>query len=1099
MIGSLAGPGRGAWVLRRLEPAEARHDMITVETAIERLPEGESAPLSPVQERMWFLQEFLSASYAYNSPIPFRVRGFLDHALVGRAVTAVVRRQEVLRTRFQRADPCPLQVVDPAPDEFPVAFEEAADLSAAISRIREEGKKTVNLETGPVLRVFLFRLGGRDDDHILLLAMHHASFDAWSCRLFMKEFQQAYAALRRGEEGGLGELRVRYRDAAVWQRKLLEDAEVVEQVLGYWLKQLDGELPVLRMPADHPRPAEFTNRGCVLRRMLPGELVADAAALAMRKRTTLFSVYLAAYFAFLHRYTGDEDIIIGVPSFGRRHPDFEEIIGVFVTTLPVRVRVDGNASWASLLTAVRSALLEAIWHDQIGFEQVLQALELRRDPGTTPVFQTLCHLIDFPRDVSGDVEEGLAIERVPYDLGSSQVDLAMLFEKKADGIELRAQYNPDLFEKSSAERWLRHFHRLLAQVCEDPERPVKELELLEEHERKLMLWEWNRTEQDWGSLPDVAARIGEAARRHPEQTALRWKDREMSYGDLDASATRIARVLREGGPDALAEEERVGVLMERSPGMVAGLLGILRAGGAYLPVDPSYPAERIRFLLEDGGVRTLLVDGSTARLAEGLPVRALSLDSWEGWTGSTAAAGEGEFAPLAPERLAYVIYTSGSTGRPKGVLVEHGALTNFIEQHVLVTELGSADRVAMLSTLTFDISVEELWPPLCCGACVCLCEEEVKLAPPRLLDWFRREEVTVTHLPTPYTELLLAEDWPQGHRVRLFLTGGDRLHGYPRKQFPFRFLNTYGPTESTVTATWCEVPTGTGQEGVPPIGRPVANMRVYVLDRNLAPVPPGVSGELYLAGRSLARGYLNREDETARRFVKDPFCDSGGARMYATGDVVRWRNDGQLDFLGRADDQIQVRGHRVEPGEVEQVLREAPGVKEATVVVRRNPAGENRLAAYYERREGEGTDWETLRRHLAMRLPDYMLPGAWMEVDSWPRTPAGKMDRQRLPEPDWFAAAGGAVGELPREGTERELAELWGSLLALETVGREDDFFMVGGESLKAMQLISRIRKRWPVEVGVRAIFEHRTVSQLAGFLDQQMELDAEPIEEGVL
>ncbi|HUF60746.1 MAG TPA: amino acid adenylation domain-containing protein [Verrucomicrobiales bacterium] len=1075
--------------------------MVTMEQWIERLPEGESAPLSPVQERMWFLQEFLSRSYAYNSPIPFRVRGLLDHGLVARAIAEVVRRQEVLRTRFQRAEPCPLQVVDPAPDAFPVVFEEAADLNAAIGRVREEGKKTVDLESGPVLRVFLFRLGGRDDDHVLLLAMHHSSFDGWSCRLFVKEFLTAYEALHRGEDGRLGELRVRYRDVAAWQRKMLEDSAVREQVLGFWLKQLDGELPVLRLPTDRLRPSEFTHRGRVLRRMLPGELVSAAAVLAAQNRTTVFSVYLAAYFAFLHRYTGDEDMIVGVPSFGRRHPDLEEIIGVFVTTLPVRVRVDGSAPWATLLKAVRSTLLEAIWHDQIGFEQVLQALDLRRDPGTTPVFQTLCHLIDFPADPAANSGRALTVERVGYDLGSSQVDFAMLFERMGEGLELRAQYNPDLFEKATVERWLRHFQRILAQVCEDPDRPVRELDLLGEQDRTQMVVEWNRTERDWGAKPDVATRIGEVARRHPERTALRWKGREMSYGELDAAATRIARLLVHGGNPGLAVEERVGVLMERSPGMVAALLGILRAGGAYLPVDPSYPTERIRFLLEDGGVRTLLTDDASELLTEGIPARALPLDSWAGWTENTEKTGEGgeEFAALAPERLAYVIYTSGSTGRPKGVLVEHGALTNFIEQHASVTELGPADRVAMLSTLTFDISVEELWPSLCFGACVCLCEEEVKLSPPRLLDWFRREEVTVSHLPTPYTELLLAEDWPPEHRMRLFLTGGDRLHGYPRRRFPFRFLNTYGPTESTVTATWCEVPTGADQDGVPPIGRPVANMRVYVLDKNQTPVPPGVCGELYLAGKSLARGYLNREEETARRFVKNPFCESGGARMYATGDVVRWRDDGQLDFVGRADDQIQVRGRRVEPGEVEQVLREAPGIKEATVVVRKNPAGEMRLAAYYEAGEGERLDAEAARRHLAVRLPDYMLPGAWVEVHSWPRTAAGKLDRQRLPEPDWFAAGARVEGEAPLEGTERELAEIWRTLLALETVGRHDDFFAVGGESLKAMQMISRIRKRWPVEVGVRAIFEHRTVSKLAGFLDHQLASELEPIEEGVL
>ncbi|WP_410592315.1 non-ribosomal peptide synthase/polyketide synthase [Amycolatopsis sp. lyj-23] len=1039
----------------------------TAQDPIPAVPRDGELPQSFAQQRLWFLDEFEPGSTEYVTSSAVRLRGALDVDALAAAFTALVARHEPLRTTFGSADGHGVQIVHPpSPVPLPVVDAREEDLADIL---RADGEQPFDLTGGPLLRVKLIRLAPQE--HVLTVAVHHIVTDGWSNGLIAEEVGACYAAALRGEPADLPPLPVQYADFAAWQRGRLAERVLAGQT-EYWTERL-RDLTPLELPTDRPRPPVRTTRGATRELVVPAAVTARLEQVSRQRETTLFTTLVAACQVLLGRWAGQDDVAVGTVTSGRERPELEGLVGFFVNTLVLRSHVRPDTAFTAFLDEVAGGVRAAFDHQDLPFDRVVDAVQPGRDPSRTPLFQVMVVLQNSPREPAK--LPGLETEELPQPATAANFDLTLEFQPDGEVLRAALTYNTDLFDAATIDRLAAHLGVLLAGVADDPDRPLARLPLIGAAERELVLGTWNDTARPVPpqTLPEL---IADRARRTPDAPAVIGGE-TLTYAELDARASRLARVLAGRG---IGPERIVALALPRSVEIVVAQLAVLKAGGAFVPVDPTYPIERITFMLADARPALVL---TLPELAPPVPegVEVLTLDDPRLFEGEPAAPVE-----VRPEHPAYVIYTSGSTGCPKGVVVTHAGLASFAAAEAEHLQVTGNDRVLAYSSPSFDASILELCLALPSGAALVVVPPEPLLGEP-LAEFLAAHRISHTLIPPAALATVPAVDLPD---LRTLVVGGDACTPelVDRWAPGRRMINAYGPTESTIVATWSD-PLVPGTP--PPIGRPIPNTRVYVLDAALQPVPVGVAGELYVAGPSLARGYLDRPGLTADRFTANPF-GAPGERMYRTGDVVRWTAAGQLEFTGRADDQVKVRGFRIELGEVEAALTRHPGVAAAVAAVQQDSSGHKRLVACFV--AGSGTDpvgAGELREFLARSLPGHLVPSALLELPALPLGPSGKVDRRALPVV--AAAAEPATRHVePVTPAERVLCEIWAQVLGLDRVGTADNFFELGGDSILSMQVVSRARQAG-LQLSTKDIFLHQTVAALApqaGAVAEQAEPD---------
>jgi amino acid adenylation domain-containing protein len=1050
-------------------------------------------PLSLVQESLWFSEQITPGNPVYNLPDAWRLRGPLQTDVLQQALNELVRRHEALRTVFSAGEGKPAQIVV-VPKALALVCKEMAGGPGVIPNeggagteavsaawMKAEARHVFNLRQGPLVRATLFRVA--PDDHVLLVNMHHVISDACSQNILMDDLAELYSAITDRRSPRLPDLPVQYADFAAWQRELVR-GELREAQIDYWKKQLQRSPGSLDLQADFSRPAHQSFEGSTLFFTLPAELVAGLKEFSRAQGVTWFMTALAAFNVLLYRHTRQEDITVGSPISGRQRQEVERLIGFFVNTHALRTDMRGDPDFLQLVHRVRNVTLGALRNQDVTFDQVVAAVQPRRDLCRNPLFQVVFGLQPAGRDA---FQMGsLAAARLEVENGTAKFDWSLLLTEKADGsVRVRSEYSTRLFLRETVERFQSHFVRLLAEILDDPARRISDLPLLTASERRQVLVDWNRTSVPYERDECVHRIFERYAAAFPERPAVVCGDCQISYGDLNLAANRVAAGLRQYGvgPEVLA-----GICMDRSLDLLAALLGVLKAGGAYLPLDPSYPRERISFMVRDAKVRLVISDGKAdlqGLTPEGVPVLALQ---------DLKAAGSRDGARnpdsgAAGEHLAYVMYTSGSTGQPKGVAVTHRGILRLVRNPTYV-RLGAGEVLLQFAPISFDASTFEIWGALLNGA-------RLAVMPPGLLSLeqlaaeIERQNVTTLWLTAGLFHQLVDEQIESLAGVRQLLAGGETLSVPHVAKALARLKNTqlingYGPTENTTFSCCFPVPQDWHGARSVPIGRPIGNTRVYVLDGRLNPVPVGIPGELFVAGDGVARGYMNQPQLTMEKFVNLPeWAEWERSPVYRTGDLVRWLADGNLEFLGRLDDQVKIRGHRVEPGEAANVLARCPGVERVLVVPRPDPAGGLCLAAYFIRsRDDSSAPYaSTLREFAWARLPRFMVPAHFVELEQLPLTENGKVDYRSLPAPE---AAGALPGEgvvAPRNPVEGTVLQIWEEVLGRRGFGVHQNFFHLGGHSLLATQVVSRLSRAFQHEVPVVALFERPTVAALAEWL----------------
>lgn len=1052
-----------------LSPRQKRE--LLARLLLEKSQQPRTFPLSFMQEALWFLDQLAPGSPLYNVPAAVRIGGALDVDLLRRSLNAVVARHAVLRTVFCTTDGSPRQrVLSELEVEVPLVdlsgSPPASRETEALGRVIEEARRPFDLSRGPLLRALLVRLS--PDEHVFLLTIHHIVSDGWSMGVFVREMVALYEGFRRGNGAPLRRLPVQYADFAAWQRESISGGALHRQ-LHYWKGQLAGASETLDLPTDHLRPAVPSYRGGRCRLELSAELSESLQTLSRREGVTLFMTLLAAFEVLLWRYSGQDDLCVGTPVAGRNRAELEGLIGFFVNTLVLRGNLAEDPPFREFLQQTFETTMGAYAHQELPFEQLVEQLQPQRRLSRSPLFQVMFVLQNAPR---GALEvPGLSLTPLPLEVGTAKFDLTLSVEDSGGRLGGWLEYNADLFEESTVRRMVGQLQTLLAGVVADPQRRLSELPMLDDEERRRVLVEWRGRRSEDPVEGCVHQLFESHAAARPEATALVFEGQDLSYGELNRRANRLAGHLRHLG---VGPEVLVGLCLDRSPQQIVGLLGILKAGGAYLPLDPHYPAERLGWMLADSGAGLLVSDTSHRGLFGQYEGEVICLDEAQ-----PTLAGYPSDDPecvTRSEHLAYVIYTSGWTGRPKGVLIEHRGVCNLVWGQAAAWEVTPEDRVLQFASISFDASVSDVFVTLGSGATLVVAPREELASDRGLVELLRDQRCTVAKLPPSMLSLLPDCELPS---LRLMISAGESCRGESVDRWapPRRFLNVYGPTEATVCATLGECRAGQPRH---PIGRPLPNVEVYVLDRHLEPVPIGVPGELYLGGLGLARGYLNRPELTAEKFVANPFGERSGSRLYRTGDLVRYLADGSLEHLGRLDNQVKVRGFRIELGEIESILGGHPGLRQVAVTVREDRPGQRQLVAYVVGEGGQSPRVEELRDYLTARLPEYMVPSVFVSLEALPRLPNGKLDRRSLPPP------GSGRPELqreyvaPRTPNEELLAGVWSEVLGVERVGVWDNFFELGGHSLLAVQVISRVRQRIRVELPLRRLFEQPTVAGLA-------------------
>jgi len=1055
-----------------------------VRPALAPQPRPERLPLSYAQQRLWFIDQLEGgASPEYHLPAALRLRGELDRAALEKAIDTIVARHESLRTHFGQVDGQAVQIIAPelrvaVPLEDLSALDQAAQQRTLGAALRQEWQQPFNLALGPLLRFKLLQLGPQE--HVLLRTLHHMVSDGWSEGVFNQELATLYDALQDGRDNPLEPLGVQYADFALWQRGWLDQA-ALDKGLAYWKVQLAGIPQQLALPTDRPRPARpaYAAERCTV--SLSAAQVTGLKSLSEAQQATLYMTLLSGLAALLARYSGQEEIVVGSPIANRQDVQLEGLIGCFVNSLVMRVRVTPERSFRELIADVRGTTLEACLHQDIPIEQLIEGLSPMRGLSSTPFFQVMFVLQNAP----AGLQRLQSLEITPLACDELQVrfDLVLHAIEHEGGLELSWVYKRDLFDRWRTEQMARHYVRLLEAVVATPDAPLHRLEILSAAERHILLENFNATTCP---LPDATlpALFEAQVARAPQAIAQVFGEESLTYGELNALANRLAHHLIGLG---VGPESLVGIAMERSIKMVVALLGVLKAGGAYLPLDPAYPEARLAYMVADAAPALLLSSGVLpVRLPQ--DIKLLNLDASENQValGRAPAHNPGDaerISALLPRHPAYVIYTSGSTGTPKGAQNEHQAIINRLMWMQDAYELKATDIVLQKTPFGFDVSVWEFFWTLLNGATMVLAAPEGHKDAEYLIKLINSQQITTAHfVPSMLSSFVDTEGVEHCNSLQRLICSGEELpissvlkcqRGLPSA----RLSNLYGPTEAAIDVTAWPCPPDFDSTTVP-IGRPISNTRIYVLDAYCRPVPVGVAGELYVAGAGLARGYLRRPALTAERFVADPYGLQPGGRMYHTGDLARWRPDGNLEFLGRTDQQVKIRGFRIELGEIEAALTAQPAVAQAAVIAREDASGGKQLVAYVMAAPGEVPDQAALRRRLGERLPDYMVPSTFVVLESLPLTANGKLDRRALPEPVALQGEKGSVP--PRDALETQLLAIWEKALRLQSIGITDNFFELGGHSLTAVRIFAEIEQTFGKRLPLATLFEMPTVETLA-------------------
>jgi len=1043
-----------------------------------------TAVCSFAQQRMWFLEQLAPGNPYYNETHTLRLRTMLHIPSLNSSIAEIVRRHEILRTAFKSVNGQPLQVIAPHL-AVPLAVVDLRQLpeadreAEASRRVQHAAETPFDPSRLPLLCMTLLQLG--DCDFVLVVMMHHIVCDGWSLSIFFRELLVLYEAFSKGQPSPLTDLRIQYADFAVWQREWLK-GDVLEKQISYWRQQLRN-LPTLELAGDRPRPPIPSYRGARKEFLVPASTVASLHRIAQRENITLFMVLLAAFQVQLARYTGQMEVVVGIPVANRRHADLEGLIGFFVNSLVIRTNFSGNPSFREACRRVGQVALEAYAHQDVPFEKLVEELQPERDTARHPLFQVIVQQY-------GSSSTEAAPERLNFNLATSKFDLRLDLCEVSAGLLALFEYNTDLFDPETIDRMVNHFLILLQGIVTNPEASIFELPILTEPERRQLLEDWNATTTDYERDASVKDLFELQVRHSPNAIAIVSGKTEWSYGELNRHANLLAnRLIAKGvGPETV-----VGITAQRSLEAIVGILAIVKAGAAYVPLDPAWPIERLHFTAKDTGIALALSIGDEldALLLENISVLRLTLRDPIG------GSDQNPRSRATADNLIYVMYTSGSTGSPKGVSITHRGVTRLVSNSNCLP-LGPSETILQFAPLAFDAATFEIWGALLNGGRLVIFPQHV----PSLEELgaaIEESGTTTLWLTASLFRQMVDEQLPRMRNVRRLVAGGDVLSAAHVRRSTTenpncQIVNGYGPTENTTFTCVYEVLSFGGFGSRIPIGRPISNTRVYVLDGHGYPVPVGVAGELYIGGDGLARGYWNRSELTAERFLPSPF--EPGGRLYRTGDIVRWRADGSLDFIGRIDNQVKIRGFRVEPGEIEAVMRQHSGVRDCVVITQEDISANKQLIAYVlADREGEAVDGgpsdsdelvPALRTYLRSKLPEYMIPSAFVVLDEFSLNANGKVDRNVLPAHEATRTALHERYIAPRNEREEMLAGLWRELLQVEKVSAEDNFFKLGGHSLLGTQLISRIRDAFQVELPLRHLFEAPTIADLAAVIERE-------------
>ncbi|MFP4411180.1 non-ribosomal peptide synthetase [Coleofasciculus sp.] len=1051
-------------------------------------------PLSYGQKALWFLHQSAPKSSAYNTAFPVRIRSDVDVSALLSAFQKLIDRHPCLRTTFPMRDGEPVQEIHGYQQ---VCFEEI-DASTWTEdelnqNVVEAYQRPFDLERGPVLRVNLFTRS--QQDHVLLLTIHHIASDGWSLWMLLQELRLLYPAQKAGTQAALPPLAHKYTDYIHWQTKKLAGAQG-GQLWDYWQHQLAGELPVLNLPTDRPRPPVQTDHGASHPFKLNEKLTQGLQELAQTEGATLYMTLLAAFQVLLHRYTNQEDILVGSPTTGRSQSEFAGIVGCFVNSVVLRGNLSGNPTFKQFLSKMRQTVLDAIAHQDYPFPLLVERLQPNRDPSRSPLFQTLFVLqkpqwrelaeLITPSETVARVDwSGLDLEFFALPMQEGQFDLTLEMVEAKESLFGLFKYNTDLFDAATISRMLGHFQMLLEGIVAHPEQRLSDLPLLTPAERQTLLVAWNDTRQDYPKDTCIHQLFEAQVEQTPDAVAAVFEDQQLTYRDLNCRANQLAHYLEKLG---VGPEVLVGICVERSLEMVVGLLGILKAGGAYVPLDPAYPKDRLSYMLSDAQVSVLLTQEKlVAQLPEhGALVVCLDTD----WRVISQESEEKPVSGVNFDNLAYVIYTSGSTGKPKGAMNTHGGISNRLLWMQDAYRLTPDDRVLQKTPFSFDVSVWEFFWPLLTGARLVVAKPGGHQDSAYLVRLIAEQKITTLHFVPSMLQVFLEEQGLERcSSLRQVICSGEALPFELQERFFARLgcelHNLYGPTEAAIDVTFWQCQRE-NHRGIVPIGRPIANTQLYILDRHLQPVPIGIPGELHIGGAGLARGYLNRPDLTEQKFIPNPFSNKTGARLYKTGDLARYLPDGNIEYLGRIDHQVKIRGFRIELGEIEASLAQHPTVRETVVIVREEPCGNKRLVAYIVANQESVPTPSELRYFLKEQLPDYMLPSAFVILEALPLTPNGKVDRRALPTPNTFSITQAASFVSPRDSLEWQLAQIWSEVLSIHPVGVRDNFFDLGGHSLLAVRLMAKIQQQFGKNLPLGTLFQSATIEQLANILRQQ-------------
>jgi amino acid adenylation domain-containing protein len=1065
----------------------------TVLSAITPVDRSGPLALSFAQQRLWFLAQMDGASHAYHMPWGIKLSGELNREALAAALNRIVARHEALRTTFCQCDGQPVQVIGAADSGMALQSQDLSGLGDPQERqgqlqqvLEREAQEPFDLERGPLIRALLVRLAPQE--RVLLITMHHIVSDGWSMGVLMNEISALYGVYQQAGSDysidPLPPLPIQYPDYAAWQRSWL-GGEPQQRLVRYWQQALAGIPAVLELPTDRPRPARQNHAGAHHDVELGADLSGQLKSFSQRHGVTLYMTLIASWAALLSHLSGQEDIVIGSPIAGRNRSETEHLIGFFVNTLALRFQVQPQQTLAELLRQSKQQILGAQQHQDLPFEQIVDIVQPPRSLAHAPIFQVMFAWQNAP---PGELAlPGLAIEPLAEQGGSSaKFDLSLSLEERGGQIVGAMEYATALYDKATITRHIEHWRALLGAMVADDTQSVSSLSLLTPAQRRQVLLDWNDTAAVYPQDRCIHHLFEEQVERTPELIAVVFEEQQLTYRRLNAEANQLAHHLRALG---VKPDTRVAICVERGLQMVIAMLATLKAGGAYVPLDPAYPAERLAYMLTDAEPVVLLTQAALQDCFPklGLPVVLLDIRDQAAYiAGQPTHNVDPDALGLASRHLAYVIYTSGSTGRPKGVTVEHGNVANLIadwQTRFSQVDSGTQLVASFWTSVGFDVSVFEVFVPLALGGALHIVPREVRVDPKSLLRWLQSRSITFGYLPPFFIRCLRDEpvETISALSLKQVLVGVEPLNESDLSRLVrlipgLRVVNGYGPTEATVFCT-----TYTDVNDVSrfaPIGRPIANTQIYILGGGGQPVPIGVAGEIHIGGAGVARGYLNRPELTAERFISNPFSGDPQARMYKTGDLGRWLADGNIEYLGRNDFQVKIRGFRIELGEIEAKLSAIEGIREAVVLAREDQAGDKRLVAYVVAEDGHAADPAMLRETLAGELADYMLPSAYVRLQNLPLTASGKLDRKALPAPE-DAAFVTRTYEAPQGEMEETLARIWSALLQRERIGRHDNFFELGGHSLLAVQVVTKIREEFSVDISLEQLFSNSTIFKL--------------------